>query len=971
MRNLTIPSFRAPGIAARLGLAVVLLWIASFTPAASAAVKLSNLATPSFGAATVSAANFKAQPFRTTAIGPFEITALTLKMALGSDGGGQFTVGIYSGESAPATLVPNGRLIGESNPLAAGDYTYTAAGLTLDPNTTYWIVASVTAGTGSYRWAIAATATYQVAEWAKAEQFGQSFNQGSSWGVQASTFPYYFSISNSTSGAQTLNGSDDFNDNDLGAIGVNNRWRFNNVLGGTGTTAFTNRNGYLDFTAGATGGINTRTLGWISPSSSGGAYGFDWVATVTVRNAALATQGFTLAGIEIYKLFAASPETITDNAYYGIYLSNAPGNATTRVQAEWGAWNPSAQDFNRSPSFANLAPGQRAAVLRLKWTAATRVLAVSYSSNGGQSFTTLRTFAVAGAEGALGAPFSNGFGLQLVGVSDRTAVTASDITYDDMVVTSAVAPSVNTDPVAQTVIAGQAAAFGADVSGSRPLTYQWFRNDVAIAGATSPALRLPSTTAADSGAYKLTATNSLGTVTSAAATLTVNTPLTITTQPRDTSASTGQSASFTVAATATGALTYQWRRDGVNLAGATAATLTVNPITAASYGTYSVLVSSAAGSLESVSAQLLSTSVPATVPTITQQPRGVTINAGTTLVLSVAATGVPAPTYQWSANGATLPGATAPTLVLTNAQAADSGVYTVTVSTLLGRITSEAAVVSVGDGFSRQLNISTRGFAGTGADTLIPAFVIAGPNPKRLLIRAAGPALAAFGVGGTIADPQIAVVSNGTQLLTNDNWSADAANAAAVRAAATSVGAFPFADGSRDAAVVVTLPPGSGSILVTGVGGATGEAIVEVYDLDTADATRSRLVNLSTRAFVPATGSPLISGFVVQGLVAKAVLIRATGPALAGFGLPGTLAQPKLTIFNNDGVALATNAGWESSGIANAIIAASTSVGAFPLTRGTADSVVLAVLPPGNYTAQIVGADGTGGVALVEVYELP
>jgi len=60
--------------------------------------------------------------------------------------------------------------------------------------------------------------------------------------------------------------------------------------------------------------------------------------------------------------------------------------------------------------------------------------------------------------------------------------------------------------------------------------------------------------------------------------------------------------------------------------------------------------------------------------------------------------------------------------VLTNAQAADSGAYTVTVSTLLGRVTSEAAVVSVGDGFSRQLNISTRGFAGTGADTLIPAF---------------------------------------------------------------------------------------------------------------------------------------------------------------------------------------------------------------------------------------------------------
>ncbi len=952
---------------------LILVWLAGLTAAASAAVKLSNLTTASNGAATVSAANFKAQPFRTSAVGPFEITSLTLKMTTGTNGAGQFTVGIYAGESAPAILVPNGLLIGESNPLAAGEYTYTASGLTLDPDTTYWIVASVTAGAGSYRWAIAATATYQVAEWAKVERFGQSFNQGSSWGVQPSTFPYSFAISNSTSGAQTLNGSDDFNDNDLGAIGVTNRWRFNSVIRGTGVTAFTNRNGYLDFTSGATGGNNSRALGWISPSSSGGAYGFDWVATVTVKNAALATQGFSLAGIEIYKLYAASAENITNNAYYGIYLSNAAGNGTTRVQAEWGAWNPAAQDFTRATSLANLPPSQRSALLRLKWTAATRILTVSYSVNGGQSFTTVRTFAVAGAERGLGAPFSNGFGLQLVGVSDGTTVAAGDITYDDMTVTSTVPLSILTDPVSQMVTAGQAVAFGADVAGSRPLTYQWFRNDVAITGATSPALRLPSVTAADAGAYKLAATNSLGTVTTVAATLTVNSPLTITAQPRDVSAAEGASASFSITATATGALSYQWRRNGVNLGGATAATLTVNPITAASFGTYSVLVTSPTGSLESTSAQLLSTVAAATAPVITQQPRGVTINAGGALILSVAATGTPALTYQWSANGATIAGATAPTLVLINAQAADSGIYTVTVRTSAGAVTTDAAVVAVGEGFSRQLNLSTRGFAGTDANTLIPGFVILGSNPKRLLIRAAGPALAAFGVTGTISDPQIAVVSNGLQVLTNDNWSADTTNAAAVRAAAAASGAFAFAEGSKDAAVVVTLPPGSGSILVTGVGGATGEAIVEVYDQDAADASRSRLVYLATRAFVPAptAGNPLITGFVVQGPVAKAVLVRATGPALAAFGVAGALARPALTLFDNSGAAIASNTGWESAGISQAIIAAAESVGAFALTRGSADSVVLAVLPPGNYTAQAAGADGTGGVALVEVYELP
>jgi hypothetical protein len=835
------------------------------------------------------------------------------------------------------------------------------------------LVAGASAGTSRYSWSFAANTTFQVAEWTVVEQFGTSFNGGASWTLQGApnALPYQFSISNTAAGAIAFAGTDTFDDNDLGPIAPGNRWRFDTPLAGTTGTAFINRNGALDFTAASPSGNVARFLGWITPSSAGGNFGFDWVATITVRNLSAPGAGFTLAGFEIYKLFSDSSGAISNNAYYGVYLNNSGGVAATRVQAERGVWDPATQNYVRSTTFTAIpTPGQRSGAIRLQWIAASRTLVASYSGNG-RDFTTVRTFALAGADIGRGAAWANGFGLQVVGVSDRTNVAAGEITFDDMVVTAAVAPAITVQPVALTVDAGQAATLTAEVSGSRPLNYQWLKNNVAVAGATGSTLRLASVTAADAGAYRLSVGNAAGSASTATVALTVTTPLTITAQPQPATAAAGATASFSVTATATGSLTYQWRRNGVNVPGATAATLTINPVTAASYATYSVLVTSATGSLESSAALLSAPGVVTTVPTITQQPRGVNINAGAVLIMSVGATGTPEPAYQWRANGVALAGATASTLVLNNVQAADSGVYTVTATTSAGSVISDAAIVSVGDGFSRQLNISTRGFAGTGADTLIPAFVIAGANPKRLLIRAAGPALAAFGVGGTIADPQIAVVSNGTQVLTNDNWSADAANATAVRAAAASVGAFPFADGSKDAAAVVTLPPGSGSILVTGVGGATGEAIVEVYDLDESDATRSRLVNLSTRAFVPATGNPLISGFVVQGLVAKAVLIRATGPALAGFGLPGTLAQPKLTIFNNDGVALATNTGWESSGIAQAIIAASTSVGAFPLTRGTADSVVLAVLPPGNYTAQIVGADGTGGVALVEVYELP
>jgi hypothetical protein len=116
---------------------------------------------------------------------------------------------------------------------------------------------------------------------------------------------------------------------------------------------------------------------------------------------------------------------------------------------------------------------------------------------------------------------------------------------------------------------------------------------------------------------------------------------------------------------------------------------------------------------------------------------------------------------------------------------------------------------------------------------------------------------------------------------------------------------------------------------------------------------------------------PGAGGNLGSDLVAKAVLIRATGPALAGFGVTGTLALPRLTVFDSTSTPIAENAGWDSSGISDQIIAASQSVGAFALTSGTADSVVLAVLPPGSYTAQVIGADGGSGVTLVEVYELP
>jgi N-acetylneuraminic acid mutarotase len=145
---------------------------------------------------------------------------------------------------------------------------------------------------------------------------------------------------------------------------------------------------------------------------------------------------------------------------------------------------------------------------------------------------------------------------------------------------------------------------------------------------------------------------------------------------------------------------------------------------------------------------------------------------------------------------------------------------------------SGIALVEVYDGsrgFGPSIvNASTRAFVGTGESVLVPGFVISGSGSLRLLIRAVGPTLAGFGVSGTIVDPAITLYRGSTVLATNDNWWT-AANVGQLTAVSVAVGAFPLGFESRDAAVLVDLEPGAYSAVVSGVGGVTGTALVELY----------------------------------------------------------------------------------------------------------------------------------------------
>ncbi|MBL9186095.1 MAG: hypothetical protein JNK23_01320 [Opitutaceae bacterium] len=128
------------------------------------------------------------------------------------------------------------------------------------------------------------------------------------------------------------------------------------------------------------------------------------------------------------------------------------------------------------------------------------------------------------------------------------------------------------------------------------------------------------------------------------------------------------------------------------------------------------------------------------------------------------------------------------------------------------------------------VNVSARTQVGTGADILIAGFTLAGDQPRRLLIRAVGPTLGAFGVAGTLADPQLTLFSGANRLQENNDWGA-ATNAAEVTAATTQLGTFPLGAGARDSAILTTLQPGSYTAQISGVGNTTGVALVEIYVL--------------------------------------------------------------------------------------------------------------------------------------------
>jgi hypothetical protein len=240
----------------------------------------------------------------------------------------------------------------------------------------------------------------------------------------------------------------------------------------------------------------------------------------------------------------------------------------------------------------------------------------------------------------------------------------------------------------------------------------------------------------------------------------------------------------------------------------------------------------------------------------------------------------------------------------------------------------------------------------TGNNVAIAGFIVEGTSPKKVIVRALGPSLNAFGITDFLQDPTLKLQNASSVLLSNDNWESTV-NAADI--------AQEYRPGDpREATILATLQPGSYTAIMAGNNGTTGTGLIEVYDLD--NLADSKLVNVSTRGFVQTGDAVMIGGFIAAGGNGNVqVLVRAIGPSLGQFAITNALPDPILTLIDANGTQLAANDNWKNT--------QQTAIRQTGLAPGNdLESAILITVPAGNYTAIVAGKNGVTGVALVEVY---
>ncbi|HWM24962.1 MAG TPA: hypothetical protein VNP98_09055 [Chthoniobacterales bacterium] len=259
---------------------------------------------------------------------------------------------------------------------------------------------------------------------------------------------------------------------------------------------------------------------------------------------------------------------------------------------------------------------------------------------------------------------------------------------------------------------------------------------------------------------------------------------------------------------------------------------------------------------------------------------------------------------------------------------------------------------------AQALNLSTRLRVQTGDNIGIGGFIITGSALKHVLIRAIGPSLAGLGVPNTLADPVLELNGPaGFATITNNDWRDDPVQEALIEVS----GIAPTND--LESAIDANLVPGAYTAVVRGNDNTVGAALIEVYDLGQAAA--SKLANISTRAFVSTGNDIVIAGFILgNGSASDRIVVRGIGPSLADFGVPDVLANPTLELRDSNGALLIANNDWQDDPVQASEINAA---GLAP--TNALESGIAATLPPGLYTTLLAGLNNGTGNGVVEVYD--
>jgi hypothetical protein len=538
---------------------------------------------------------------------------------------------------------------------------------------------------------------------------------------------------------------------------------------------------------------------------------------------------------------------------------------------------------------------------------------------------------------------------------------------------SAKAPPLITDQPASAIVPdGSPWTLRVMATGTGPITYHWLFNGTIIPDALSSSYNLVPMTASRSGTYCVRITNSKGTVASDSFTITAASiavaPVVQITSKSDIGAS-GSTIALSSVITGTAPISLQWYKDNKPVIGATSNTLTITHSSTGDTGTYTLVAANSNGTTTSNPAIV---TIQGAEPTIVALPTAQAATIASNTTFTVVASGDPSPAYQWMKDGVALAdnsrviGANTATLRLLELSQSDAGNYTVVIHNGIGTITSSPVTLSVIPAVWIS-NLSVRANMAA-AQTMIVGLTVTN-DAEPVMVRAAGPALAdvfpdLFSRVQVMADPRIALYAAGstTPTLAVDNW-----NTATLESTPFSVaGAFPFFPNSLDAALVHNIAGPNNTVWVQGAG--PGDVLVECYGLSSSGF--NRLTNISARNRIANETDALVAGFALTGNGTKRLLIRGIGSRLYElFGIADAMLNPKLEVYDSMRKLVAENDDWDSN-----IASTFDSVGAFALKPGSKDAALILTVPVAGtvtYTAQLKGADGDSGEAMIEVYELP